>query len=152
MGKKRVIQQTTEEAIKEVEVLESALKKAEVSDQLKKPASSAGRVYIKTSYNNIIMTATDAQGNVIGWTSGGNLQFKGPKKATPFAAARAAEALVQKIRKAGINEFQVLIKGVGGGREAALRSLISQGLNIVSIKDITPIAHGGVRPPKVRRV
>jgi len=152
MGKKRVIQQTAEEAIKEVEVLESALKKAEVGDQLKKSASSSGRVYITTSYNNIIMTATDAEGNVIGWTSGGNLQFKGPKKATPFAAARAAEALVQKIRKAGINELQVLIRGVGGGREAALRSLISQGLNIVSIKDVTPFAHGGVRPPKVRRV
>lgn len=98
------------------------------------------------------MTATDFSGNVIGWTSGGHLQFKGPKKATPFAAARVAEALVQKIRKAGLNEFQVFIRGVGGGRESALRTLISQGLNIISIKDITPVAHGGVRPPKVRRV
>jgi small subunit ribosomal protein S11 len=151
MGKKRVIKQSNEEAIKEVEVLESAMKKAESSEQTRRPMQ-AGRVYIATSYNNIIMTATDFSGNVIGWTSGGHLQFKGPKKATPFAAARVAEALVQKIRKAGINEFQVFIRGVGGGRESALRTLISQGLNIISIKDITPVAHGGVRPPKVRRV
>ncbi len=151
MGKKRVIKQSNEEAIKEVEVLESAMKKAEAAEQTKRPMQ-AGRIYIATSYNNIIMTATDFSGNVIGWTSGGHLQFKGPKKATPFAAARVAEALVQKIRKAGINEFQVFIRGVGGGRESALRTLIAQGLNIISIKDITPVAHGGVRPPKVRRV
>jgi len=152
MGKKRVIKQTAEEAIQEVEVLESALKKAESGEQLKKTSGQVGRIYIATSYNNIMMTATDNQGDVVAWTSSGHLQFKGPKKATPFAAARVSEALVQKIRKLGMNEFHVFIKGVGAGREAALRSLISQGLNIVSIKDITPVPHGGVRPPKVRRV
>jgi len=152
MGKKRVIKQTAEEAIQEVEVLESALKKAESGEQLKKTSGQVGRIYITTSYNNIMMTATDNQGDVVAWTSSGHLQFKGPKKATPFAAARVSEALVQKIRKLGMNEFHVFIKGVGAGREAALRSLISQGLNIVSIKDITPVPHGGVRPPKVRRV
>lgn len=152
MGKKKVIKQTTEESIKEAEVLETAMKKAENSEQIKKSGSQRGRVYIKVSYNNIIVTATDERGNVVAWASGGHLQFKGPKKATPFAAARVAEALVQKIRKVGLTDFDVFVEGVGSGRESAIRSLISQGLNLVSIKDITPVPHGGVRPPKVRRI
>ena len=152
MGKKRIITQKAEEAIRETEVLEEALKKAGAKTASKKQTISAGRIYIHSSYNNIIMTATDEKGNVIAWSSAGHLQFKGPKKGTPYAAARVAESLVQKIKKLNIPEFSVFIKGLGSGREAALRSLLTQGLNITSIKDITPVPHGGCRPPKVRRV
>lgn len=152
MGKKRIIKTTTEESTKEVDVLESAMKKAETADSVKKITSQKGRVYINASYNNVMVSATDDRGNVLAWASGGNLQFKGPKKATPFAAARVTEAVVQKIRKSGINDFEVFVKGVGGGRESAIRMLISQGINILSIKDTTPVPHGGVKPPKPRRV
>lgn len=152
MGKKRIITQTAEEVLKEQEILDEALKKTQTKTTSKKQAFPAGRIYIHSSYNNIIMTATDDKGNVLAWTSAGHLQFKGPKKGTPYAAARVAEALVQKIKKLNIPEFSVFIKGLGSGREAALRALLTQGLNVVSIKDITPVPHGGCRPPKVRRV
>jgi len=152
MGKKKVIKQTSEEAIKEAEVLQAAMKKAENSDVSVKRAPGQGRIYIVASYNNILMTATDSQGNVLGWSSSGHLQFKGPKKATPFAAAQVAESLLQKIKKSGIMDFSVFIRGVGSGRESALRTLIARGVNIFSIKDVTPIPHGGCRPAKVRRI
>lgn len=152
MGKKRIITQTTEEVLKEKEILEEALKKTQTKTVAKKQAIQTGRIYIHSSYNNIIITATDEKGNVLAWSSAGHLQFKGPKKGTPYAAARVAESLVQKIKKLNIPEFLVFIKGLGSGREAALRALLTQGLNIVSIKDITPVPHGGCRPPKVRRV
>ncbi len=152
MGKKKVIKQTSEEAIKEAEVLQAAMKKAENSDVSVKRAPGQGRIYIIASYNNILMTATDSQGNVLGWSSSGHLQFKGPKKATPFAAAQVAESLLQKIKKSGIMDFSVFIRGVGSGRESALRTLIARGVNLFSIKDVTPIPHGGCRPAKVRRI
>ena len=152
MGKKKVIKQTTEDAIKEAEVLQTAMKKAETSESGAKRIIGAGRIYISATFNNILMSATDNQGNVLGWSSSGQLQFKGPKKATPFAAAQVAESLLQKVRKSGIADFSVFIKGVGSGRESALRTLIARGANLISIKDITPIPHGGCRPPKVRRV
>jgi small subunit ribosomal protein S11 len=152
MGKKKVIKQTSEEAIKEAEVLQAAMKKAENSDVSVKRAPGQGRIYIIASYNNILMTATDSQGNVLGWSSSGHLQFKGPKKATPFAAAQVAESLLQKIKKSGIMDFSVFIRGVGSGRESALRTLIARGVNLFSIKDVTPIPHGGCRPVKVRRI
>lgn len=152
MGKKKVIKQTSEEAIKEAEVLQQAMKKAENFDVSVKKAPGQGRIYINASYNNIMMTATDEKGNTLGWSSSGQLQFKGPKKATPFAAAQVAEALLQKIKKSGVVDFSVYIKGVGSGRESALRTLIARGMNIFSIKDMTPIPHGGCRPPKTRRV
>jgi len=152
MGKKKVIKQTNEEAIKEAEVLQAAMKKSENTQASVKRAPGQGRIYIVASYNNILMTATDSQGNALGWSSSGHLQFKGPKKATPFAAAQVAESLLQKIKKTGIMDFSVFIKGVGSGRESALRTLIARGVNILSIKDVTPIPHGGCRPKKLRRV
>jgi len=152
MGKKKVIKQTNEEAIKEAEVLQAAMKKSENTEVSAKRAPGQGRIYIVASYNNILMTATDSQGNALGWSSSGHLQFKGPKKATPFAAAQVAESLLQKIKKTGIMDFSVFIKGVGSGRESALRTLIARGVNILSIKDVTPIPHGGCRPKKLRRV
>jgi len=152
MGKKRVIVQKEEEMLKEKETLESAFKKVESKEITKKGSYPSGRIYISSSYNNIVITVTDQLGNVLAWSSAGHLQFKGPKKATSFAAAKVAESIAQKIKKLHIPEFHVFIKGLGAGREAALRSFISQNFNIVSIKDITPIPHGGCRPSKVRRV
>lgn len=111
-----------------------------------------GRVYIACSYNNIILTLTDTQGNVLAWATSGNIGFRGSKKATPFAAAKVAEALTQKAQKTGITKIRVFIRGIGGKRDSSIRSLASNGFDILSIKDITPIPHNGCRPKKARRV
>jgi len=150
MGKKRIIKKTEEELLKEREKIEQALKKEVKIEPSKK--ISEGKVYISTSYNNTLMTLTNLRGGVLAWTSAGNIGFKGTKKATPFAASKVAERLVQKAKKIGIERIEVLVKGIGSGRESAIRSLASRGLEISSIKDITPIPHNGCRPPKVRRV
>jgi len=150
MGKKRIIQKSEKELIEETEKVESKAKKEvkiETSQKVKE-----GRVYISSSYNNTIITLTDTQGNVLTWASAGSIGFKGTKKATPFAASKVAEILAQSVKKIGIEKVQVFIKGVGSGRESAIRSLAVRGLDIILIKDITPIPHNGCRPPKVRRV
>ena len=150
MGKKRIIQQTEKELIEETAKVESKVKKdtkVEPSKKLKE-----GRVYISSSYNNTIMSLADNQGNVLKWTSAGSVGFKGAKKATPFAASKVAESLVQAVNKLGIEKVQILVKGVGSGRESAIRSLVARGLDVISIKDITPIPHNGCRPRKIRRV
>ena len=149
MGKKKVIKQTEEELLKEGDASKApqvgALPKA--SRQI-----AHGRVYIQATYNNTIVSITDEKGNVIAWASSGNLGFKGPKKATPYAASRVSETVVEKVKKTGIADVEVFVKGIGSGRESAVRSLAAHGLNILSIKDITPIPHNGPRPRKVRRV
>lgn len=152
MGKKRIIAKTEKELLKEEEgeKIETKVEKevkVEVPRKIKE-----GQVYISSSYNNTIITLTDLQGNVLYWTSAGKIGFKGTKKATPFAASKVAEALVQAAKKIGIEKAAVLIKGIGSGRESALRSLATRGLEISSIKDVTPIPHNGCRPPKARRV
>ena len=150
MGKKRIIAKSEEGSLKEREKIEAAARK-----EVKIGASgkiSEGRVYINVSYNNTIITLTDLKGNVLAWTSAGSLGFKGTKKATPFAASKVAEALTQTAKKSGVEKVSVLVNGIGSGRESAVRSLASRGLDIISIKDITPIPHNGCRPPKVRRV
>jgi small subunit ribosomal protein S11 len=149
MGKKRIIKQSEEELLKEREKVEAKVKK-EVKETLKK--IKKGRVYIFSSYNNTIITLTDLEGNVLGWASAGSIGFKGTKKATPFAASRVAEAITQIVYKIGIEKIEILVKGIGSGRESAIRSLAARGLEIVSIKDTTPIPHNGCRPPKVRRL
>lgn len=112
-----------------------------------------GRAYIQATYNNTIVTLTDLQGNVISWASSGGEGFRGSRKSTPFAAQMAAKVAAQKaIDSAGVRSIEVLVKGPGIGREAAIRSLSQSGLNITKIKDITPIPHNGCRPPKRRRV
>lgn len=149
MGKKKVIKQTEEELLRE-----SKEQNSSVSAQPLKVSKllARGRVYIQATYNNTMISVTDEKGQVLAWASSGNLGFKGPKKATPYAASRVAEAVVEKVKKSGISEVDVFVKGIGSGRESAVRSLASHGLNILSIKDITPIPHNGPRPPKVRRV
>jgi len=149
MGKKRVIKQTEEELLKEGEKVEAKVKK-EAKEPLKR--IKEGRVYIFSSYNNTIITLADLRGNVLGWVSAGSIGFKGTKKATPFAASKIAEAITQIDQKIGIEKIEVLVKGIGSGRESAIRSLAARGLEIVSIKDMTPVPHNGCRPPKARRV
>lgn len=150
MGKKQVIEQNQEEVIKESEKIDQTLKK-----EVKVSASnrvSEGRVYISSSYNNTIVTLTDAKGNVLSSKSAGSVGFKGTKKSTSFAASRVAEAIANICKKLTMERIDVFIKGIGTGRESALRTLVNQGLNVNSIKDITPIPHNGVKPKKVRRV
>jgi small subunit ribosomal protein S11 len=111
-----------------------------------------GNAYIQASYNNTIMTITDPNGNVLGWSSAGVTGFKGPKKSTPYAASVVVKDLLTKIADYGLKEVNVYVKGIGGGRESAIRALHSNGLNVLSITDMTPIPHNGCRPPKRRRV
>ncbi len=111
-----------------------------------------GRVYINASYNNTTITVADGVGNVLAWASAGSLGFAGPKKATPFASSKVVAAITEKLKSNVPNEVEIIVKGIGGGRDSAVRSLINQGFNVISIKDVTAIPHNGPRPRKVRRV
>lgn len=111
-----------------------------------------GVAHIKSSFNNTIITIADPQGNVISWSSAGNVGFKGSRKSTPFAAQTAAETAGRKAMEQGMRRVEVHVRGPGSGRETALRSLQAIGLEISGIKDVTPLPHNGCRPPKRRRV
>lgn len=113
---------------------------------------SHGRAYIQATFNNTIVSITDANGDVLGWASSGMVGFKGPKKATPYAASQVVKKVADAVAPTGIKEVNVFIKGIGGGREGAIRALNNNGIQVLSIKDITPIPHNGCRPPKRRRV
>ena len=111
-----------------------------------------GTVHIQSTFNNTIVTVADMQGNAISWASAGEMGFKGSKKSTPFAAQTAAETAAKAAMEHGLKTVEVFVKGPGSGREAAIRALQTAGLEISSIKDVTPIPHNGCRPPKRRRV
>ena len=111
-----------------------------------------GAAHIHSSFNNTIVSVTDVAGNVIAWGSAGGLGFKGSRKSTPFAAGEAAETAAKAAMEHGLKTVEVFVKGPGSGREAAIRALQTAGLEISSIKDVTPIPHNGCRPPKRRRV
>jgi small subunit ribosomal protein S11 len=111
-----------------------------------------GIAYIKASFNNTIVTMTDAAGDVICWATAGTVGFKGSRKSTPFAAQRAAETVAEKASKVGVREVEVRVKGPGAGRESAITGLQASGMSIKSIEDVTPLPHNGCRPPKRRRV
>jgi small subunit ribosomal protein S11 len=111
-----------------------------------------GIAHIKATQNNTIITITDLNGETVAWDSAGTIGFKGARKATPFAATRAAETVGQKARKIGMSELEVRIKGSGGGRESAVNGLVSTGLRVTAIEDHTPVPHNGCRPRKKRRV
>ena len=111
-----------------------------------------GHVYIQATFNNTIVSVTDQTGNVLGWASAGLVGFKGPKKATPYAASQVVKRVAENIQLYGVKEVNVFVKGIGGGRESAIRALNGNGLTILSIKDVTPLPHNGCRPPKRRRV
>ena len=111
-----------------------------------------GIAFIKSTFNNTIITLTDKYGNTISWSSSGALGFRGSRKSTPFAAAQAAEKAGSEAISRGLSSIEVRLNGPGGGRESAVRALKTCGLNITSIMDVTPLAHNGCRPPKKRRV
>jgi len=151
MGKKHIIETNQEEAIKEAGKVEAAVnKEAKVKSTI--AGVREGRVYVSSSYNNTLVTLTNQRGQVLAWKSAGSVGFKGTKKATSFAASKVAEAIANICKKMGIEKLEVYIKGIGAGRESAVRTLVAQGLNVSSIKDVTPIPHNGCRPKKIRRV
>ncbi len=113
---------------------------------------SAGNAYIKSTFNNTIVSITDPSGAVISWASSGQVGYKGSRKSTPFAAQLAAEAAARRAQEHGMKKVDVFVKGPGSGRETAIRSLQATGLEVGSISDVTPQAHNGCRPPKRRRV
>ena len=111
-----------------------------------------GHAYIKSTFNNTIVSITDPNGAVISWASSGHVGFKGSRKSTPFAAQMAAESAARKAQEHGLKKVEVFVKGPGSGRETAIRSLQAAGLEVGSIQDVTPMAHNGARPAKRRRV
>lgn len=150
MGKKRVVVKSKEELLKERDKVEAAVRKDVQVKTTQKIRE--GRLCVFSSYNNTILTLTDSLGQVLYWTSAGRLGFKGTKKGTPFAASKVAEAMIHAIYKLKINKIRVFVKGIGSGRESAIRSLAGRDFDIISFKDITPVPHNGCRPKKPRRV
>jgi len=155
VGKKHIVEKNQEDVIEDV--IEETKR---VEESLKKQSKGLsavhnvleGKIYISSSYNNTIITIADAKGQVLATKSAGSVGFKGTKKATSFAASRVAEAIINICRKLALGKIEIFIKGIGAGRESALRTLVNHNLNILSIKDITPIPHNGCRSKKVRRV
>ncbi|TSC70748.1 MAG: small subunit ribosomal protein S11 [Parcubacteria group bacterium Gr01-1014_46] len=142
MGKKRIVK---------TEGTESGAKVAPVSTVSKKKVD-VGILYVQSTYNNTQIVLTDPKGNVLATSSSGSIGFKGAKKGTPFAAAKVGEILGAKASTMGMREVSVVVKGVGSGRESGIRGFISKGINITSIKDVTPVPHNGPKPKKPRRV
>jgi len=150
MGKKRITQTAPEELIKEKETAEKAVAKEQVVAKI--PVAREGKICIFSSYNNTIIVLTDNFGNVLAQKSSGAIGFKGTKKSTPFASSKVAEAVGQVAIKLGIKRIGVDVKGIGSGRESALRSISNQGFDIISIIDKTPVPHNGCRAKKPRRL
>jgi len=150
MGKKKVAEQTKEQVIKESEAVENTA--AKKTGEVTRQRLESGRIYIQASYNNTMITVTDSKGGVVAWLSAGSLGFSGPKKATPFAASKVAEAITEKVRRSGPSTVDIYVRGVGKGRDSAIRTLATKGFTITSVKDVTPIPHNGPRPRKTRRV
>ena len=149
MGKKRIIKKGEEGASDRKQAGDAETSTPRVSVAKRVPE---GRVYVYSSYNNTLMSLCDAKGNVLAQVSAGAIGFKGTKKSTPFAAAKVADAVSQIARNKGMEKVDILIKGVGSGRDSALRALGSKGFEITSIQDLTPVPHNGPRLKKVRRV
>lgn len=126
--------------------------KKEVKSSAKKKQVASGILYVESTFNNTKVSLSDTKGNVLMWSTSGSLGFKGAKKGTPFAAAKIGETLGQKAFDIGLKEIDVVVKGVGSGRESAIRGFITKGFTINSIKDTTPVPHNGPKPKKPRRV
>ena len=137
---------------KESEAKVAAVKVAPRRKKKTEKSVSTGRAYVHASYNNTIVTLTDINGNVLAWSSAGAMGFKGPKKATPYAAGLIVKNVADKVREIGLKEVAVFIRGIGSGRESAVRALNANGINVSSIKDVTPIPHNGCRAPRPRRI
>jgi len=147
MGQQKATTTSTQETKPATPAASSAPKKKKSKIKV-----ARGRIYVQSSYNNTIITATDQTGNVIAWGSAGRTGFKGSKKSTPYAAQKTMEDTIGRLKDTGLNEVDVFVKGIGTGRESAVRALQGSGFTILSIQDQTPIPHGGVRMKKARRV
>jgi small subunit ribosomal protein S11 len=141
MGKKRIVKKGSNDSVK-----------SGAGKKLPRKKLDMGILYVQSTFNNTKLLLTDTKGNAICASSSGALGFKGAKKGTPFAASKAAEELAEKAEKLGLKEIDVIVKGVGSGRESSIRGFISKGINIRSIKDRTPVPHNGPKAPKPRRV
>jgi small subunit ribosomal protein S11 len=141
MGKKRIVKKGTDDASPKSGGSSSSKKRVEI-----------GTLYVQSTYNNTKVVLADEKGNTIAWSTSGAIGFKGAKKGTPFAAAKIGETLGAKAQTIGMKEVSVVVKGVGSGRESAIRGFVSKGVVINSIKDVTPVPHNGPRPKKPRRV
>lgn len=130
----------------------ATVRKAAVRRRRERKNIEKGEAHIRSTFNNTIIALTDVNGNVLSWASGGQLGFKGSRKATPYAAQMAAETAAKAAMEHGLKSIEVYVKGPGQGRESAIRSLQAAGLEIIMIKDVTPIPHNGCRPPKRRRI
>ena len=146
MGKKKIA--TAEDKPKETG--EQAPETAAPA-KLSKRRVDSGILCVESTYNNTKLTLTDSAGGTLAWSSSGSLGFKGAKKGTPFAAAKVGETLALKAQTLGVKEVRVVVKGVGSGRESAIRGFISKGVNLTTIADMTPVPHNGPKPPKPRR-
>lgn len=142
MGKKRIVKKSGEEG-------EGVAKSSSSSS---KRRVDSGTLYVQSTYNNTKVVLADKNGNSLAWSSSGSIGFKGAKKGTPFAAAKIGETLAAKAQLLGMKEVDVVVKGVGSGRESAIRGFTSKGIVIGTIKDVTPVPHNGPRPKKPRRV
>jgi len=150
-----VLEQTAQETVVEGAVVAvDAVAEADAKKKKKKIKKQIlkGQAHIKCSYNNTLVSITDLTGAMLGWSSSGLLGFKGAKKATPYAATQVVQDVTEKVKKYGVQELEVYVKGVGSGRESSIRSLANKGFELVVIKDETPIPHNGCRPRKPRRV
>ncbi|MEX0932288.1 MAG: 30S ribosomal protein S11 [Parcubacteria group bacterium] len=155
MGKKKIVEVEEKVEEKVVEATEAS-PTADTTEAPTKTKSSKKRVEsgilcVESTYNNTKLVLTDEKGNTLAWSSSGSLGFKGAKKGTPFAAAKVGETLAQKATPFGVKEVRVVVKGVGSGRESAIRGFISKGINLTSIRDMTPVPHNGPKAPKPRR-
>ncbi|OQX00705.1 30S ribosomal protein S11 [Candidatus Parcubacteria bacterium A4] len=149
MGKKRIIKKNDIKDKKKDNGsgAASSVAKSKISKNIKE-----GMVYIFSSYNNTIINLSDTHGNILFWSTAGKIGFSGAKKCTPFAASKVAEVVAQVIEASGIEKIGITVKGIGPGRDSAVRSFAAKGINIVSIKDVTPVPHNGCRPKKPRRI
>lgn len=161
MGKKRVIKQTDQDVLDDAKrsggETAEGLSGTQTSTANRKRGGKitklpSARIYIAASYNNTMVSITDAQGNLLLWASAGSLGFRGPKKATPFAASRVIEDIFGRLGNVDLGKISIYVRGIGGGRDAALRALATRGLDIAALEDITPIPHNGCRARKARRV
>ena len=143
MGKKRIVKSGEEVTGED---------KAPAVSTVSKKKVEVGRLYVQSTYNNTKLVLTDSKGNVLATSSSGAIGFKGAKKGTPFAAAKVGEVVGGKATTMGMKEVSVIVRGVGSGRESGIRGFISKGINITSIKDVTPVPHNGPKPKKPRRV
>ncbi len=151
MGKKKILTQKADELIKETAERETASKKISAAPASARRFIKSGQAHVQATYNNTIISVADDRGNLLAWASAGALGFKGAKKATPYAASKVAEAVLEKVRKSGLEDIAIYVRGIGSGRESAVRTLAGA-MHVTAVSDVTPIPHNGTRPPKVRRV